>query len=67
MNEEKMLFMEDISATVSTLNDVEKFLAERGAYLNPRFEIETIGNDICVKMSVYFDSQKLRQYNCQCK
>jgi hypothetical protein len=65
MNEEKeMLFMADISAVTNALSDVEKFLAERGAYLNPKFEIE-ISGDVCVKMSVFFDLQKLRQYNRQ--
>jgi hypothetical protein len=58
-----MLFMEDILAVMNALNDVEKFLAERGAYLNPKFEIE-IDTDVCVKVPIYFDLRKLRQDSC---
>jgi hypothetical protein len=65
MNEGKeMLFMEDISTVTNALKDVEKFLAKRGGYFNPKFEIE-IGADVCVKASIYFDLQKLRQDSCQ--
>jgi hypothetical protein len=62
--EKKMLFMGDVLAAMNVLNDVEKYLADKGAYLNPRFEIE-MGADVCVKASIYFDLQKLKQCNCQ--
>jgi hypothetical protein len=61
MNEEKkMLFMEDILTAMNAMKDVEKFLAEKGAYLNPKFEVE-MGADVCIKASIYFDLQKLKQ------
>jgi hypothetical protein len=58
--------MGDISEVVSALKDMELFLAERGAYLNPKFEIE-MGGDVGVKVQLYFDLRKLKQYNRQSK
>jgi hypothetical protein len=66
MTEGNTLFMGDISGVVSVLKDMELFLAERGAYFNPKFEIE-MGGDVGVKAQIYFDLRKLRQYNRQSK
>jgi hypothetical protein len=62
--EKKMSFMEDILTAMNAMKDVEKFLAGKGAYLNPKFEVE-MGPDVCVKASIYFDLQKLKQCSCQ--